>query len=587
MRVQPTFLTQEKPITWEAFFSARLPPETNFAGLAFHLADYGMKRIGFLGPRFDIDGLNPFTIGAAMMGALARCTAPVTAPPPKTLGGVEGRVGEFLMRNAKRIASPRLLAADRRTDEGQRTIRSIFLGHTSCTFAAQGNPMMAWARIRFLLGCSTVAPSADVAALADDLSCELLGCDLATAVAAATLVVAHVSRSPYVDLDAWMRDLADRPALAAAVRRYVEASSLPLGRVRTVVTDELAAHDDMTPRVLRFWQQFPLVHMGGPHYLPGPPQLVVGELGMGLLFRLLRVATARNGGDPRTPFSNLLGKRFEGYIERLLAEASDRAEVVPEHEFHRTADLRSSDVIAFDRNHNVVTLFEAKILRLSPSAFFGIDNEAFVKDLRVRLGAALAQPVRYLWRLALAREAGAIRPEVQAVSERILDTKNVVIAVVVPSLPFPIASRDFRRFVWEGAASELGKDTAPDGSGPLRWFEEFRKPHDVRWGVLDAEDVEYLVGWKTKRRLGRTLLQFFAEVSKEGTIGDGGLLLGLQAFTSERGADGHDRPKIVEELAHDLWNEAAMRAFGKPIEFETLQVESVTAPLPDEPNSAE
>lgn len=553
----PIVLPGGPSISWGEFlqFEPPEPFDPVASAVTMAVAASGMLSPGqILGPRREV---NAFTIGAALLACFARQAELVTEAPSLDAKGPAGRNADALVFRAARIASPMLKDANASTPEGQSAIRAGLVSGICCQFSVQGRPSWDWARSRYVVGLAGPSLVSDeLAAVTRAAECGFHQ-DLTTLATVAGNVVAKAASNAYLRMDAVEETFADNPALAAAFQSYFAAVSLDATEVRDWL--EQCASDSLEGVVVAFWQQFPAVHIGAGCYLLGPPPLVMGELGLGLLSRLMRAARDEHG-SPSTPVASLFGERFEHYVGTILHEIRDRHILVPEHEFRRGKDYRSCDHVVIDRaRHPTALLIETKLRRLSVETFFGHDGTSWSEDLRTRLAGPIFQVLKYLFRLHQAMEAGRLAEDHREDSERVLQARTVVAAAIFPSLPFPLHGYDFRELIWQTVKELL--NAAPEEM--RRWYARFRKRRNFEWIILQVRDVEAFSAWSEPGLLGKTLLEFLRDVRITPSVCKDGLLGHFEDYLEEHGTTGE--PSILGQLHREVWEEISMLTFGKSL----------------------
>lgn len=511
-------------------------------------------------------GVNVFSASAGVLAALTQADQPL--PAGTVLETVVGdqEAANLLATHATRIVSPRIHAADATTAQGRDQLYAEFYADLGCQRSVQTNPMMEWVLANYLLGWSPgdrafhPVPALDAAARAR------YGVDAASVATAMALVVSHGVQHPHVDAATSAANLVGGEDVRVALQTVLARIACPVMAVRRVLSEEFRDVPGLASRVVAFWHRYPLVHLGGSLYMTAPPRILTAALGLQRVFGVLEAARAVEG-VPDTAASRYVGARFQAFLAEALEAAEDRALVLPEHEFRIDGNHRSADFVIADRGERVVTVVEAKIRSLRAASYYGTDPGALLVDLAERFSASLVQSVKYLRSASEAADRGRLTDAGAGAWEKIAGARRVVLLAVAPSLPAAIAGKRLRQAVWSAAEARIASDETLQS-----FWKDFARGHEVVWHVGDAEDLCVLAGWRTRRRIGRTLVQYVRATREQPTFSIDGALHGVLDFAAASfGTKGLALPKALDAMMRGFWTLTCRLAFGHPLEAPTAE----------------
>lgn len=547
------------PITWEKYLSSirgRVPRAVHTALL---LAMKATETFPLLGAMMHQSRATIYTVGAAILAALSESDAPLAEVDALTGGEGDSDAANRLSGWAAAIENPRLGRLDSRDEAHMRRVRADIYADVSCQRSIQRSFTLDWALSAFMLGWDPVSKQfEEPPELAEAVRHAFSG-DHGPSSAAIALCVAHGARDAYVHLGASAAKVS--PVLANALRQVLPAIALPAGKVGEVLREDLSQIPGLATRVCAFWFRHPIIHLGAEHYLLAPARFLTAALGIQHLFRVLDAASAIEGRRD-TAASRYTGRRLEEFVCIALEAAEERAVVLRQHEFRADKNDLSPDVILADRGDTVLTLIEVKSRGVGPQAFFGLDPEALYADLAERVGKPLVQLIRWLRSLSDAHASGRLTGEGARDWALLQASRELVLAFVCPSIPAGVAGCEFRDAVFSGVRSVLEKDDDLEAF----WL-KLNRDRVCRWIALDAEDVSFLAGWRSKRRIGRTIVQYLRDQSRRPSLSSTGPAPDILEWIEERGwAEGLELSRPVQMMTTTLWDGVSSAAFGRPVQ---------------------
>lgn len=516
-RKTPVFRSDAPPTTWDGFLDLPLPDGAHPIGIALALSQAGAKQMGyekFFGVSADI---NPYTVGAAMLGALARYEGPPLsrdAVVPAAEAEQDG--GTRLMVHALGIVDP-VVRSDRQTPESLDRIWGVLLGGV-CSYAAlQGHLWTDIARAQVLLGEQPYGSLPQEPSLVRGLIEEDLGANFGMVMAILIAAVSRAAELPIINLPDYVENEGRRDEILTSFRNMAEKLACPVQDVRRVIYEDFARGSTLESRTYTFWMRHPLVDLGGDYFLLAPHAFLRQSLGTGLLFLMRQVAQTRHR-RPDNPVSQMLGTRFQTYVGEVLKARGDAIEI--HHEFHYSsahATRLSPDHTVFDKGLKTHVLHvEVKSTRLSLDTFLGSGLSSLKTEIRRKFCEPIVQVIEYLHNLSAEREGGTIHERARHLVDRILDTEQHTVLVVVPHLPPVFQFRDVRRAVIESALARLSDETR-------EWFDEWRKRRPFKWHILGVHEIEVYAGMKTRHGLGSVLRRYLRAIRGQVPVDDKGM----------------------------------------------------------------
>src|SRR5262249_33106376 len=156
----------------------------------------------------------------------------------------------------------------------------------------------------------------------------------------------------------------------------------------------------------------------------------------GPVFKTLEMARKAVGGDTGTShmgaYGERMGRRFEQLIRWALTRKYSADQVIAEHEYALGQNAKSPDAIVFEGK--TALLFQAKLKRMSPGAFFGHSLEDFRRDAEGAYAEMIWRSLVYLRNLESYRARGRLNPAHLEVSQRVLSAERIYLLGIAPFL---------------------------------------------------------------------------------------------------------------------------------------------------------
>lgn len=558
-RIPPVLLPSAAPTEWASFVATAKALSRNPLPTALHAAAGVAEHFKFLGESLHRPtGVDVFRATAALTALLACVTEPIPAGEALPTSPIDRGVVDRLVADAAGILSPRLRVPVDSYPGGRDVVHAELFADWSCQSLLNFEPGTAWAVAQYTLGWNPESSAFESTVELDAASLQAFGVPHADGALALAGVVAHGLQEPVLNLAKSREVIKDRPRVGDTLQRLLERCALPITSVRRVFCDDLSSIPGLAARVVRFWQEHPIIHLGGPHYLTAPPRMLVSALGIGHLFKIEAAARTLDG-RPTTRVATWIGQRFERLIGLALSELGDRAEVFPGGEYRTDGSELSTDFIVCDRGKPVVTLLEVKKRSLRATPFFGIDPVALNGNLAEFHGPVL-QSVRFLASLEDAASRSRLTPAGRAIWDRVEATNKLLLCAVVPSMPVLPAGHHLRRPVDVALNAAIAADERLAGV-----WARLNKRCDVHWLMLDAEDVCGLVGWKCSTRFGRVLYQY-AKRNDAPSVTVSGFMCDVLDFAREkRPGIEMTAPESIVAITDSFLGELSKTYFGREL----------------------
>jgi len=534
-------------VTWEALLDYDWPRQPHPALVALALAKAALLRI----PEGEVSSEDPrasvWTLGAAMLAALAKQTAPLTeADAGRGIGDDEMFVGDCLIElvcGLDAISDP---------VDGE-SIWGAWFGMIGAQHSVQADIGTSLVRARAILGLGMFADPGSQET--DDLIRTHYGADLATACALLMVLPTRLRTHPAFHVGRELRGSPRRDELAPIFAKMMRGMSREAVDVRRTVLEDMRGLRGLYTVTCAFWQRFPAVHLGSGHYLLAPYRLVAAQLGFGLVLHVMRLALEKYGRRDN-PVTVAMGNRFQRYVHRVLSELADH-EVVDEHEFIRGGSERSADHLVFDPDGRCVTVVEDKLARLSYRTFFGHGLSALEHDITRWIAPSLRQAFVYLHRAQTAGERRRLAAAREDISRRVVACEAINIVVVVPAFP-PIAHaqqiRDRIAAILSDEIESWAREHSRAGVGLAVWYSRLRSDRRVAWHVLEVEDLENFVAYRARgQALGGTIRRYLDAVAGKPPIDGTRFLKGFGEYV--RSSMQHAKSRIPDLIA-SAFNEA-------------------------------
>lgn len=504
-------------------------------------------------------GINVFMSSAALLGLLAAVGSSRASDGPWRISDAQREDVERLVLAAGGIIAAPLVAGDPGDPAFRDDVHAELFADVSCQLSVQVRPSDAWSVSQYCLGwsaddrCYVESPPLGAAStVAFGAPHSLVGLVLGGIVAhgMGSEVLLSVPKSAAAVAD---------PDVAAALESVAQRISLPLASVERAVNEELAKVGGLAPRVVAFWQKYPLVDLGGGRYLSAPPPLLASALGYSQIFKL-EAAAREVEGRSDTAATRFIGARFEEFLRLVLDELGDRGDVIPAQRFRSDRADESIDLVVIDRGEPVVTLLEAKKRFLKADTFFASDHGAVYRDV-AQLGAPILQCARFLASLLDASRAGRLTECGARVIGALQKARHLVLAGAFPSLPARPSGAHFQSRLEQAIRDSLAGDPlAAHAWGAL--CDRLK----IHWVVIDASDLLGLVGRQCNLRLGDTLRRYASSV-RGPTFSGRGFVPGVLEFAGAlRPSTEVVMPSPALRVITTLLEAACDRLFGRSLD---------------------
>ncbi len=288
--------------------------------------------------------------------------------------------------------------------------------------------------------------------------------------------------------------IADR--LMPVARQILHEHSCKIQRVRSVIDDELG-HHGLDGLVAAFFAKYPFIECRPGVYTVAPHPYVRIFALSAPIFRALELARVR-AGRPDSDESRRMGERFEGLVHDLLEQEFDGAVLVREHDLDAKGARQSPDLLLFEPDG--ATLFQAKIKRLSPKAFFGFDLDALRADVDTVIAKTISKSIAYLAWLDSVDAERVLTPHAREVRERLRAAKRLFLLGVLPAMPSVFHVDAFRSLIWDAVDRLLRPHEKA-------WFERNRA-RISGWHVLDSEELAAFVSRRRGWGLHEALVEY-------------------------------------------------------------------------------